>query len=901
MVFGVLALSACSTQKAQWTNIQYHNISCHYNVWWNGNESLKEGLEKLSKEAADDYTQVLPVYQLGTQEQSMRVKPQMDKAIEKGLKGIKKHSIYQKGREYVPYVKNCYMLTAYGSFYEQDYAATDNTCRLIISQYSGTPEADEAKILLARSFTQQKQYFDAEVALEELVRANENGELNKANAERLYLAMVECLLPQEKYKKGVEFIRQALEATSDRTMRARLYFIMAQIYHKLDKKATATKYYNKVLKSRPPYVMEFNARIGLASCSDMSYSDVEALAKSLDRMLRDKKNEEFKDQIYYAKGDMYLGVKDAQKACDNYKLSVAAARNNPKQKAKSALKMAEVLYDVYENYDAAQSYYDTAMRVIKPDYPHYDEIRERYNLLTSLVEYTRAVNRCDSLIAISQMDSASLQTFLENKVAEVEQREAEERERKLLEELEQNKRAQTNTLQGDWYFYNSSTVEKGSETFRKRWGMRLLEDYWALSNHSSVGVGTPFGSDEEAADTLQVAGGDSTQAKVAVRPDDPNDPHSFAYYLKDVPTTDSAKEAMQVVIADGLLNAGYIYYDGIKNTTRALGCYLRITNDYPENNNIAHAFFQLYRIYSAQGNTPSANYYRDMVLMGFPDSDYANLIRDDQYYLEIVKREHQAQDDYAAMYSSYRRRRYGDALQQARRAIATYSEEPLVGKFRYWAGLSQIRLSQLDSAEATFQFIVAAYPDTSRLVALANEQLDYLRNRHSSESTVDEAISTEEEALAQAGKRPTTRPNRRQTSTSTGETELPEESNLFRYRETMQHYVIVVVNDKKIVATQLQYKIADFNELNYANSGYRSSPIMFTDTSQMITIHRFMNAEEAMRYYKHLLLDVGPLKQYDPRDYVVFAISTQNYATFYNRKNVEAYAAFFRKYYLNEQ
>ena len=36
-------LTSCSTEKAKWTNIQYHNITTHYNVWWNGNESLKAG------------------------------------------------------------------------------------------------------------------------------------------------------------------------------------------------------------------------------------------------------------------------------------------------------------------------------------------------------------------------------------------------------------------------------------------------------------------------------------------------------------------------------------------------------------------------------------------------------------------------------------------------------------------------------------------------------------------------------------------------------------------------------------------------------------------------------------------------------------------------------------------
>ena len=82
-------MAGCSTRKANWTNVTYHNTTCHYNVWWNGNENYKEGIRKLQKTFVDDYTQILPVYQIGTKEQAMGIYQQMDKSIEKGIKGIK--------------------------------------------------------------------------------------------------------------------------------------------------------------------------------------------------------------------------------------------------------------------------------------------------------------------------------------------------------------------------------------------------------------------------------------------------------------------------------------------------------------------------------------------------------------------------------------------------------------------------------------------------------------------------------------------------------------------------------------------------------------------------------------------------------------------------------------------
>lgn len=909
VMLSVACLCGCSTQKAKWTNITYHNTTCHYNVWWNGNESLQEGLRTLEKKHTDDYTQILPVYKLGTQEQAMTVKAQFDRAIEKGVKGIKKHSIYLKGKEHVAYVRKCYLLTAYASFYEHEYADAANTCRTIASQYSGTQDADEARILLARCYTQQKQYIDAETLLDQLVNDYNSNNLSGKLTDKLYAAMVECTLPQEKYKKAVQYLRLALDETTNHYQKARLYYIMAQVYQTLDKRPTAQKYFKKVIECRPDYIMEFNARISMASCTDINHTNLEEQVKAMDKMLKDKKNESFKDQIYYAKGEMYMGAKDAQKACDNYKLSVASAGNNPAQKAKSALRMADVLYDVYENYDQAQSYYDTAMHIINIEYPHYDEIEDRYNTLTALTEYTRKIELNDSLMALADMEPQVRQAMIEKQIAELKEKEAKAKEEALLEELRQDAKKQQYSLEGDWYFYNHNTVQKGKDQFRQRWGNRTLEDYWFLSKKGMLAMGmamAPIADGDESDIEMDSITRDSldmvNMRKQQASKNDPNDPHNAAYYLKDMPTRQGQRDTMNAEIATCLLNAGYLYYDGIKNTDRALDCYLRLATDYADAPEIEPAFYQLYRIYTKQGNTPSANYYRDMVLMGFPDGDFANMIRDDNYYLEIIRRQEMAQNEYANIYSLFRRHRYTDVIERARQAQQVYKQEPLHAKFRYWEAMAIMQTGNREESIRLFDSIVHSYVDTNQVVALAQLQLDYLRgdptlaNKMQQNGNQDEVITAQDEAQARSRYANTTSRD----NIDEEEAELPAASRMYRYRENMNHYVVVLINDKAIVATQLQYKIADFNSQQYANMGYKVSPLMFTDSTQMLTIHRFKNADEAMKYFRHFQLAGGPMEQYDPKDYVVFPISTQNYTSFYRQKDVDAYLIFFNRYYNNK-
>jgi hypothetical protein len=99
LILLVICLYSCSTTKDKWTNRTYHAVVAHYNAWWNGNEALKEGKRTLEKDYKDDYTKTLPIFITGTKEQATKIKANTDRAIEKGSKVIKKHSMKFSGKE----------------------------------------------------------------------------------------------------------------------------------------------------------------------------------------------------------------------------------------------------------------------------------------------------------------------------------------------------------------------------------------------------------------------------------------------------------------------------------------------------------------------------------------------------------------------------------------------------------------------------------------------------------------------------------------------------------------------------------------------------------------------------------------------------------------------------------
>ena len=84
----------CSTKKNTAVHRAYHNMTAHYNAYFNGIESYKAGQAKLLSSEKDDYSDILALYKYGDENNSKSVYPEMDMAILKASKVIQRHTIY---------------------------------------------------------------------------------------------------------------------------------------------------------------------------------------------------------------------------------------------------------------------------------------------------------------------------------------------------------------------------------------------------------------------------------------------------------------------------------------------------------------------------------------------------------------------------------------------------------------------------------------------------------------------------------------------------------------------------------------------------------------------------------------------------------------------------------------
>ncbi|MBM3436334.1 MAG: tetratricopeptide repeat protein, partial [Bacteroidetes bacterium] len=490
----IIIAGSCSTKKNSFTRRVYHNLTGHYNMFWNGRESYREGVTQLNKTVKDNYNDILRVYNYGTESDGQSMNPFMDKAIEKASLNIERHSMYFNRREYVRWIDDSYMLIGLSYFYKQDYNKARRTFEFVSGEYKDNSIRYDALLMLANSYIQLKKYKRTQSVLDNLVSEMDKDPKAPQRVEKLIpLVSADMFILQKKYSQAKEPLLNSLYFNQKKNTEARIKFILGQIYQHEGELYKAMDFYKEVIKMNPPYEMAFNAAINLAQSYDVRYGvDSKAIVRNLEKMLKEDKNKNFLDQIYFAMAD--IASKDGLDtlAVHYLKLSVAHSKTNNYQKVTSALKLGNILFDK-SDYKLAQAYYDTAVQVMPKDYPDYTNIKTRTEYLTELVQNLIVIETEDSLQNLAAMSEEERLAIIDKVIEELKKKEELQKE---LDEQMANMAAlnpQTGMNQtggqtgsGAWYFYNPATISYGLSEFRKKWGNRVLEDNWRLSNKQAT-------------------------------------------------------------------------------------------------------------------------------------------------------------------------------------------------------------------------------------------------------------------------------------------------------------------------------------------------------------------------------------------------------------------------------
>lgn len=890
LVAGVMLMpvSSCSTRKNNILSREYHKTLAHYNGYFNAREKVKEGAKTLYNGQADRYDRILPVFKYGDKNTAKPVYPVMDEAIKKVSLVIQRHSMEFNNVERNRWIPRSYLIIGLAQFYKHETWTAIESFQFVAAQYRYDPVKYEALLWLTQCYLELGKTPDAEFLLSTLRDDPKMPVKLKPFFNAVY---ADYYFQAKDLDNAAERLELAAAGTKKRQQRARYHFILGQIYQKQGELNKAVEKFNLVIKATPPYEMAFNAQINRAICIDVNSPDGKDIRKLLTKMLKDEKNTEYHDQIYYALAEVALKEKNEPEAIEFLKKSTASSVSNDNQKALSYLKLADI-YFKHPEYVPAQSYYDSTITFLTKDHPDYEMISNIHEHLTKLIQNLRIIQHEDSLQALARKSTSEREQLVDAMIARENEeilkalQEKKEKEKELKEAKEANdgqpimndpgRPTPGGPQGGGWYFSNPSAISFGFNEFIRLWGNRKLEDNWRRSNKSSFteGGGGGFEDDDMAAIDSASALGDAVRDSLMAA----QNAKKRKAYLDSIPSSMEQLEISNARIVEAYYNVGLIYKEHLRDNKESAVVFETLLQRYPDNEYKIPTYYNLYRVYLMLGNEEKAQYYKNIILNEYPDTEYAKIILNPDYFKDQQRKVAIQKVYYENTYRAYLNRQYNDVIERKVMADSLFPGSELAPRFELLQALAIGKTRPLPEFEASLKKVVARYPSDT-VSYKAKEILSKINPEMYKRDSVAQPSNITSEATVQP----------------------PKESTPYRYvADTIQYVILVFPNNNVIGSNELKVNVSNFNAKYYSIKKLQVSNSFIGNDFQFLMIRQFTGKEDPLSYLDGLLSDRDAMTGIDIGSLQPSVITPNNLLLLMQSRDLGEYQIFYEGSYLTE-
>jgi len=871
---GVFALmlgfiAGCSTEKNTLLSRSYHGMTAHYNGYYNANELIRTSMDTYRSSAKENFYEILPIELVPDNEEVIGMYPSIDTAITKCTKVITNHSMPSNDRpaskkdEHNRWIDENWTTIGIASYYRRDYEGAMKSFEFVRKFYSNDPTLFIGELWMAKTNIALGNYTKAKFNLdnldkaikEEATRKNEKESSSKKKKSKkktdeiakfpkkilfdFEKTKAHLALIKNEPKNAINYLEESLSHRAVKKEKTRVHFILGQLYEKQGDNEKAVEHYSKVIKGNAQFEMSFNARLKKAFLG----SGVKT-KKSLNKMLKDAKNAEFKDQIYYALGGIELKNGNEEKAIEYFHSSAFYSVSNTRQKGMAYETLADMRFAKRE-YVPAQKYYDSCAAVIKDDYPNAESIRGKADDLASLVVAVETVNYEDSIQRIAQLSDGEREEFLKNYIKQVKEEEQRQKEKdaERLRELQSNENLFVQTGSGSkWYWNNAKSRAEGFDEFKKLWGERENEDDWRRSEKTVMSSFEGEEGDAENIDSLILEEEGLTVEGL----------------LKGLPLSDSAMAVSNERLMEAHYNAGIIYKEQLNENKIAEQEFNSVLDKNTENEHNLLSAFQLYKI-NENSNPSEASRHKEYIFKNYPNSDYANYLKDPNYFIKKKERDILAEQEYVTVLDRYGRGLFYPVMSKSNQVIRSEKNNPYRPKYMLLKAMSQGQISENKQLMVpVLDSLISEYPGSEESIR-AQEILDIIKNGYS-----------KNEAVNFSKKHP------------------------FIYNERAKLQVIVFLNEKQN-PNLAKSKIVDFQREYFSREKLKVTSKLYGDKKNVILISTFeteADASEYIRVYKRTrkyLLDLQKAK--------IFMITLDNMKILFQKQNAEEYENYYDEYY----
>lgn len=856
----VMTVIGCSTQKNTSASRWWHSFNARYNTYYNGSLAYIDASLEKENGNKDNFTEMLPLYTVGNKASRELGKGNFDRAIEKCQKAIKLHSIKKRPewnksrkknakdiewlnrREYNPFLWKAWLLMGRSQFMKGSFDEAASTFAYMSRLYATQPAIyGKARAWLARCYVEQDWLYDAEDVITKIKRDSLNWRAQK-DWDYTY---ADYYIRTGRYQEAIPYLRKVIKHEGRRKQRAREWYLMGQLQTAVGNRQAAYKAYRSVIRQQPPYELEFNARIAMTEV--MATGKWKQMVGRLKRMARNDNNKEYLDQVYYAIGNIYMNQKDTVQAIAAYEKGNAKSTRNGIEKGVLLLTLGDI-YWAKEDFSNARRCYGEAIGLLDKDRKDYKQLSDRSKILDELVPHTDAVHLQDSLQALAKMSEKDRNAAIDRVIEALKKKEKEERDAQAEAEAQrvqaqnggsanadQRKNITNNTQQKKdaiWYFYNPMAVSQGKATFQKLWGKRENVDDWQRVNKTVVAQaqGVEEMTDEMRDSLANVAQMEDSLANVADSAQ--NDPHKREYYLAQIPFTEEQVEASNLLIMDGLYNAGVIFKDKLDNLVLSEKELRRLADDYLTYEHMDNAYYHLFLLYSRMHQPQTAASYLEKLKSGFPNSEWTTLLSDPHFVENSRYGVHLEDSLYAATYDAFKADKFMEVKNNVQISATRFPLGANRDKFIFFDGMAKLNSGDAKGCVDDMKTVVDKYPksEVSTLAGMIVNGVNAGRKLHGGKFDISDVWERRAEVMSDSDSIKTRK---------------------FTAERNVDFSFIIAYQTDSINENQLLFELAKYNFSNFLVRNFEIAREEVEGLERMV-ISGFKSYDEALQYARQL-------------------------------------------------
>ena len=602
-----LFFNSCSTTKKRILNQEYHTLTTKFNVLFNGKEAFSIGEEILSDAFEENFYELLPVEPINLRGENIdetTIIPGFDRAEEKAVKAIQKHSLKINDIQYNRQIDDAYLLLGKARYFDRRFFPALEAFNFLLESPTNRNSYVEGKIWREKTNIRLRNEELAIENLRPLARSifPSNKFYSLANA-----TLAESFLNLKQLDSASFYIKRAALEAPKRKNKARYLFITGQLFESLGKRDSAEWAFKEIiaLKRKAPKKFLLQAKIKKTLLDTLN--TLTDRVSFLQKILKNYENQTFEHFVNRAIGNLYLKQKEDSLALVYFDRSIDSPYLDPYTHIENNKDLAD--YHFKEgNYLISGNYLDKLLPLFDENSLAFKKIKRKRENLSGVIFYEQNIKQTDSIIYLMTLSKKEQLIYFENLINSKQEKEA----LKLKEEVNEKRFQLLNRSKTSFYFYNPSQVSKGRQAYLANWGNRPNTDNWRNASSILNSIVIESKSNQPI----------SIKAIIQEKPEN---------FVASLPQTQKEKDSLILTNQKAYLQIGLIYKEKFNDFPLATERLKKVLSLNPPKEIRVQALYHLFRMEEKKKTDVAENYKIDLI-KNYPETPFARILSDQKNY-----------------------------------------------------------------------------------------------------------------------------------------------------------------------------------------------------------------------------------------------------------------------------